>query len=318
MTTEDPPHCFTTPRVPEVEAKVNASRRCLDLPEINVKLVYRSAKVFERAAFDPTLHVKAVIPVHWQVEGGLVAVHDDGTVATSPLGPQSQLDSILAANRSLFAHANDFLAVPTSEPPTGESVERGFLEMGWEVSPVVRAMNARNAVLSGDRAMVESFTSEVLGLWSGWHEPVSTALLGDWMMPLLEEGRLSPRALTSLKDEARTIHRQLTPVWDRKVARKRLLLLDTPLAEGMTLHDLLADRPSRELAAVDQLEDPRLLGILQQLTPGYRAVVLALGNPGVSTWAEAAALAGAPTPAVYGEKVRRKVKGLATKIGSLG
>lgn len=313
--TTDPIRTFRARRVLPVEARVNDSRRLCGLPEVDVTLVYDTTKDFTPPV--PTEGVKAVIPVHWNVKGGLVSVHEDGTVATHPFGRRSESDELLTGIRNLFSHdEEDFVAVPTTEP-TGESVERGFLEMGLEVPPAVRALNARHAALSGDHAYVDGFTFKVLGRWSGWREPVSTALLGDWADTLFSDGRLSPDALTLLKKEASTIHRQHTPVWDRKIGRKRLLLLDTPLTEGMTLHDLLADQPGPELpSSVDQLDDPRLRGILKQLTPEYEAVVLALSNPGVSTWAEAAALAGAPVPGTYGEKVRRKVKRLAAEIGS--
>ncbi|MFF9403648.1 hypothetical protein [Streptomyces sp. NPDC014744] len=311
--TADPTRAFRA-RVLPMETRGNDSRSLCTLPEIDVTLVYAATKGLTRV---PPEGVKAVIPVHWNIEGGLVGVHEDGTVAAHPFGPpRPESDEVLAGLRNFFSRPDDFVAVPTTEP-TGESVERGFLDMGWEVPPIVRALNARQAALSGDHTYVDSFTSEVLGRWSGWRESVSTALLGDWAGTLFRDGRLSPDVLTLLEKDASTVHRQYTPVWDRKIGRKRLLLLDTPLAEGTTLHDLLANRPGPEFpSSVDDLDDPRLQGILRQLTPQYRAVVLALGNPGVSTWAEAAALAGASAPGIYGEKVRRKVKRLAAEIGS--
>ncbi|MFE1367226.1 hypothetical protein ACFW84_23725 [Streptomyces anulatus] len=312
--TVDPTRTIRARRVLPVETRDNDSRPLCNLPEIDVTLVNAATKGLTCM---PPEGVKAVIPVHWNIEGGVVGVHEDGTVATHPFGPpRPESDEVLAGLHNLLSSPDDFVAVPTNEP-TGESVERGFLDMGWEVPPIVRALNARQAALSGDHTYVDGFTSEVLGRWSGWRESVSTALLGDWASALFREGRLPPDAVTLLKKDASTVHRQHTPIWDRKIGKKRLLLLDTPLAEGATLHDLLADEPGPELpSSVDDLDDPRLQGILNQLTPQYRAVVLALGNPGVSTWAEAAALAGASAPGNYGEKVRRKVKRLAAEIGS--
>ncbi|GHG63107.1 hypothetical protein [Streptomyces griseocarneus] len=59
--------------------------------------------------------------------------------------------------------------------------------------------------------------------------------------------------------------------------------------------------------------DARLARILTALAPGERAVVLALGLPGVSTWTEAAEYAGADDPPAFGERVRRKTRRLAAE-----
>lgn len=55
-----------------------------------------------------------------------------------------------------------------------------------DVPVAVRALQARDAVVSREDAEVDRFASEVLGLWRGgrWREPVSTALLGNWATPL--------------------------------------------------------------------------------------------------------------------------------------
>ncbi|MET8629623.1 hypothetical protein ABZW30_38840 [Kitasatospora sp. NPDC004669] len=178
----------------------------------------------------------------------------------------------------------------------------------------MRALNAREAARVGDGSTVHTFTSEVLGMWSGWSEPVATALLGDWAGPLFTKGRLTPDALRQLRSEARAIHRQLTPVWRRKVNRSRLLLLDTPLGDGLTLYDLVPGQAAADdNTAENGFEDRRLTAILAALTPAERAVTLALANPGVTTWAEAAAAARAPQPDAVGERVRRKVKRLASR-----
>ncbi|CAM5638979.1 hypothetical protein STAFG_0387 [Streptomyces afghaniensis 772] len=53
---------------------------------------------------------------------------------------------------------------------------------------------------------------------------------------------------------------------------------------------------------------------METLSPAERAVTLALGTRGVTTWAEAAMAAGAAEPERQGAKVRRKVKRLAGRI----
>jgi hypothetical protein len=272
----------------------------------------RTERFFDGVALTrPGVRVEAVIPVHWGVGQGLIAVHSDGSVATQPLGEHPAPDLLqISLDRNLFAEGLDYRAVPTTAP-TAESVERGFLEMGWQVPPVVQAMNARQAALTGDQDEVDRFTSEVLGRWSGWREPVATALLGSWAAPLGSDGELSLAALDELQREARAVHRQLTPVWRRKVNRSRLLLLETPLGEGLTLLDLLAAAPAPEDPA-DDLEDERLLFVLDGLEPVERPVVFALAHPGVATWAEAAVFAG--TTEVFGERVRRKVRKLVHRL----
>ncbi|MFJ9692650.1 hypothetical protein [Kitasatospora sp. NPDC101183] len=279
------------------------------IPPVDLDLVRRTERFFDGASLTkPGVQVEAVIPVHWGVDQGLVAVHSDGSVATRPLGehPAPELLNLSAA-RSLFAEGLDYRSVPTAEPTT-QSIERGFLEMGRQVPPVVRALNARQAALTGEQEVVDRFTAEVMGLWSGWREPVATALLGNWADPLNGGGELSPAALAELRSEAGTIHRQLTPIWRRKTSRARLLLLDTPLGNNSTLYDLLAAAPAPDDPA-DTLEDERLLLILRDLHPAERQVVLALAHPGVTTWKDAAAFAGATT--AFGERVRRKVRKLA-------
>ncbi|MCX4403811.1 MULTISPECIES: hypothetical protein [unclassified Streptomyces] len=175
-------------------------------------------------------------------------------------------------------------------------------------------LNAREAALVGDGSTVHAFTSEVLGMWSGWSEPVSTAVLGNRAVPLCDQGQLTPDALNRLQAEASAIHQQLTPVWRRKVNRSRLLLLNTPLGDGLTLHDMVPGQGADISASVAAgFDAPRLTEILAALSPAERAVTLALANPGVTTWAEAAMAGGAAQPALLGERVRRKVKRLAAR-----
>ncbi|MEU9132420.1 hypothetical protein AB0D08_30655 [Kitasatospora sp. NPDC048540] len=142
-----------------------------------------------------------------------------------------------------------------------------------------------------------------------WTEAVSTALLGDWITPLHDGTGLGLPALDQLRKEGRTIHTQLVPLWERRTyGNRRVLQLEKPSVGGGTLRDLLADRHLPDDPLLDQVPgDRRLAAVLQQLAPDERAVVLALGYPGIITWPEAAEHAGSPQPEKDGERVRRKV-----------
>ncbi|MFE4626968.1 hypothetical protein [Streptomyces mirabilis] len=146
-----------------------------------------------------------------------------------------------------------------------------------------------------------------------WREALSTALLGAWYTPLDETGYLPSLALQALKREACALHRQLTPVWERRNRRGRVLSLDADLG-GLSLYDLVA-------ADIDLLahteggvyEDERLNAILRGLDPAERHVVVAYAEGEGTTWTEAAAHVGAGAPEAFGERVRRKVKRLAAE-----
>lgn len=114
------------------------------------------------------------------------------------------------------------MAVLKPDDPANQTLESGFQAVGIPVPDVVRALNAREASLAGDRAAIRAYTSEALGRWSGWSEPISTALLGNWADPLYNEGRLSPSALDLFLAEARVINKQLTPIWCRKANREHV------------------------------------------------------------------------------------------------
>ncbi|MFI0818259.1 hypothetical protein ACH4TX_15995 [Streptomyces sp. NPDC021098] len=162
--------------------------------------------------------------------------------------------------------------------------------------------------------MVDSFATTVLGRRGArWREAVSTALLSDWAAPFFDGAPLGPAALDRLKVEAERVHRQLLPLWRRRTHGSRLLLLDTPLGDGLCLFDLLASRPDQQTLANTEPDDARLAALLQALHPLEKAVALSWAHPRVVTWAEAAWLAGAPDPATTGERVRRKVRRLAAE-----
>ncbi len=181
----------------------------------------------------------------------------------------------------------------------------------------VKALGAREAALCDDGDRLDAFAEDVLGLWRGgrWREAVSTVLIGDWANPLFTGGRLDPPMVSNqLKAEAPAMHRRLTPLWRRRANGSRILLLDTSLGDGLTLHHLVAGSPSRqEMALGTEPDDVRAATILNNLLPSGRAVTLAWAHPGVGTWAKAALHIGAADPVAPGERVRRKLKRLGTQ-----
>ncbi|WP_143674355.1 hypothetical protein [Streptomyces caniscabiei] len=147
-----------------------------------------------------------------------------------------------------------------------------------------------------------------------WREALSTALLGPWCDPLMGNGYLPPTAFGALRAQARTLHRQLVPIWRRRTRHGRVLSLDADLGDGLSLHDLVAaDIDLLARAAGGVFEDERLNTVLRGLAPDERQVVFAYAEGEASTWTEAAAFAGAAEPEAFGERVRRKTKRLAAE-----
>ncbi|MGW2331697.1 hypothetical protein ACWC5C_38935 [Streptomyces sp. NPDC001700] len=189
---------------------------------------------------------------------------------------------------------------------------------------LIVAVAARLALISGTGlANPPSAATWALGVGQSdrWQEAVSTALLGSWADSLSGEG-LDTSALDALLAETKTIHRQLTPLWQRRtgarvikgrrVEGKHVVLLETPCGENLTLRDLLAQDTCPEDPLLDRIPgDRRLARLLVCLNPAEREVVLALGLPGIKTWAEAAEHVGADNPPAFGERVRRRVRRLA-------
>ncbi|MEW2297070.1 hypothetical protein ABZ719_30955 [Streptomyces sp. NPDC006743] len=169
--------------------------------------------------------------------------------------------------------------------------------------------------MQDDQRHLHHFTTQVLGLWSGWNEAVSTALLGDWASPLSECAALGPADLEKLRYDIRAVHRHMTPLWRRRTyGGRRVLLLETQCGESLTLRDLLSGKTCPEDPLLDLIPgDRRLARILTTLEPGEREVVLALGLRGVETWSEAAEYVGAVDPRTLGERVRRKVRRLVAE-----
>lgn len=156
----------------------------------------------------------------------------------------------------------------------------------------------------------------VLGIRSGsaWREALSTVLAGNWVRYRRGETYLEC-TISDMRAEAQVLHRELTPLWRRKTGHQRILLLDTPLGDGITLYDLVdASPPVEEVALGSALpDDPRLRAVLIGLTPSERKVALAWAHWQVASWAEAAVLSGADDPIAFGERVRRKLKRLGAE-----
>jgi hypothetical protein len=259
--------------------------------------------------------VTALFPAHWRENtGDTVTLREDGSISLDVDGTFDLPEPFDRVAPPTLITTTTGMAVLKAGHPANQTIESGFRALNIPVPEVIQALSAREAALAGDGPTIHSFTSEVLGRWSGWNEPVSTALLGNWAAPLYDQGHLTPDALDELRSEASVIHRQLTPVWRRKANQSRLLLLDTPLGDGLTLYDLVCGQAAVDPGFETDFQDWRLTEILKALSPAERAVTLALGARGVTTWAEAAMAAGAADPERQGEKVRRKVKRLVRRI----
>ncbi|WP_331737114.1 hypothetical protein OG426_56170 (plasmid) [Streptomyces canus] len=170
----------------------------------------------------------------------------------------------------------------------------------------------RNPTLTPPQDLVSSCL--VIPRSERWDEATATALHGAWSDALWETGRLPSAALGLLRAEARTIHRQLVPLWRRRTRHGRVLSLDSDLGDGLSLHDLVAaDTDLLTRTGEWVFDDERLNAVLRKLTSDELRVVLAYAEGEGPTWTEAAAAAGATDPAALGERVRRKVKRLATE-----
>jgi hypothetical protein len=208
------------------------------------------------------------------------------------------------------------LYAPCATPARSAELNQRFDHV-VEQSRVVRALEARRAALAGRGDLVDVFATDVLGLASGprWQEAVSTALLGDWIQPLFAGERLDDAAVTRLHTDARITHRNLMPVWRRRTRHGKVLLLDTPLGDGLTLHDLAFGALDAEGASLDhEPQDMRLAALVRALRPAERAAALAWADPNVRSWAEAARQAGADDPAAFGERVRRKCRRISAEL----
>jgi hypothetical protein len=207
---------------------------------------------------------------------------------------------------SMFAHVDGLPDPPMPQAQHGRSASEA----------ASTAFGARGAYQIAGLLMEDLFTRTLcLPVSERWREAVSTALLGNWMNPLFCGQLLKPHEVVSqLRAEAREFHRQAVPLWRRRSNGRRVLLLDTPMGENVSLYDLLASRTAVPEEAIGFVPaDARLAALLRALHPTEREVVQAWADPGIGTWAEAALHAGVADPEVVGERVRRKVKRLISE-----
>ncbi|ROQ26019.1 hypothetical protein EDD98_5602 [Streptomyces sp. PanSC19] len=252
--------------------------------------------------------VTALFPAEWS-GGQLAILHGDGSVALDLEGRFDLPEPFDRGTPRTMITTTDGMAVLRPDHPANQTIESGFQAVGIPVPDVVRALNAREAAIAGDKAAVHAYTTDALNRVSWWNEPISDALLGNWADPLYDDGRLTPDALKLFLAEAKVINNQRKPIWAHETNRQKVRLLDTPLGEGMTLYDVLSEQPADDLT-FEGFEDPRLIQILKALTTDEREVVMCRSLRGITNWPEAAMAAGHPEPAVMGEHVRRKVKRL--------
>jgi hypothetical protein len=203
------------------------------------------------------------------------------------------------------------------QPTDSHSVPDVQLRPG--TSDLYLALSTRTFV-SGQYVMPPATLDALLGLIASkvlvmpcserWREAVSTAVMGAWCDPMWDSGYLPVTALGALRAEARSVHRQLMPVWRRRNRHGRVLSLDADL-DGLSLYDLVAADIEITHATGGIFEDDRLNRLLSGLDPVERQVVFAYAEGEGTTWTEAAAAAGAVDPVAFGDRVRRKVKRLA-------
>ncbi|MFF3608298.1 hypothetical protein [Streptomyces sp. NPDC002463] len=179
---------------------------------------------------------------------------------------------------------------------------------------VIAALVARNAAIEGDTATVDEFTRCRLGFARPelWRDAVEAALLGDWVDALGARMSGDAEVMELLGRHARVEHLHLQPIWERKVRGRRLRLLEDPVAEGLTLRDLVPDRRLPEDGVLGRLKQDRVAAVLRCLSPAERAVAEVYAASRM-TWYQAAETAGADDPAAFGERVRTKLKRLGKR-----
>ncbi|MEV5523689.1 hypothetical protein AB0N43_24905 [Streptomyces pseudogriseolus] len=206
-----------------------------------------------------------------------------------------------------------------SHPPHDDRRAPGLvqaLRLRTRTAAAVMFDDPTAAALNNQPELVDAFATKILVVPSSarWREAISTAVIGSsWCAGLLSTGHLPATALGALKTEARTLHRQLVPLWRRSARHGRVLSLDADLG-GLSLHDLVsAHTDLLTHTAGGVFEDQRLNSVLRCLNPAEQQVVFAFAAEEGTTWAEAAAAIGADNPEALGERIRRKARRLAAE-----
>jgi hypothetical protein len=189
------------------------------------------------------------------------------------------------------------------------------LVRGVACEALLAALDARDAVLRGDRSAVMAFIAR----WLGWEpietrvEAVSAVLLEmDWGQVEATDSLATLQAWREFRMRALQQHRVHRPVWETRSGGYYVDLLHRPVrrlesGELVELGDTLADRHAEAaLAAVEPgYDDQRLERVLARLRPADRTVVLAF-EAGASSWRDAAMFCGRPPE--DGDKIRCRVK----------
>ncbi|WNO70128.1 hypothetical protein [Streptomyces sp. AM8-1-1] len=120
--------------------------------------------------------VTALFPAHWSGNAGdTVTLREDGSVALDVDGTFGLPEPFDRVAPPMMITTTTGMAVLKAGHPANQTIESGFRSLNIPVPDVIQALSAREAALAGDGSTIRSFRSEVLGMWSGWNEPVSTA-----------------------------------------------------------------------------------------------------------------------------------------------
>lgn len=206
-----------------------------------------------------------------------------------------------------------WLPVPVLAPADVTPAEQRMLQRlpnePWVLAQSAEAARTR-LLANSDVGGVAVLVGELGLRGERWQEAFGIALIEDWQIP---RGAWPGRHLCNLLTEARHAHRDLTPLWRRRVRGQRVLLLDTPLGDGATLYDLVPNAAPHHFQELTDLEfdDPRLATVLNGLDPRELKVAQTFAYHGTASWTDAAACAGESNPEAFGERVRRKLKRLS-------
>ncbi|MEU2393426.1 hypothetical protein [Streptomyces sp. NPDC007369] len=115
--------------------------------------------------------VMALFPVDWTgAEGELVTLRENGTVALDLDGAFELPEPYDRGTPPTMITTTTGMAVLKPNHPDNQTIESGFRAVGIPVPDVVRAMNAREAARTGDRAALRAFVSEG---WDGGADGMS-------------------------------------------------------------------------------------------------------------------------------------------------
>ncbi|MES5825575.1 hypothetical protein [Streptomyces sp. RG80] len=238
------------------------------------------------------------LPVSAEADGTLRLTVNDADASLFALRPEHLVTNV----KRYAVDGRTVYSFDAVEPPHG-ATEKGAPDL-------IRLLNAREGILEDRPWWIQDVTSRVLHLPQSpqWSEAVYTALLGNWPDPLTHQQELTPQAISVLRAEARTFHRQSTPLWRRRTRHGRVLSLDADLGDGYCLLDLLAAQASPHLDLAHwAIDDQRIGALLRSLTPLERRLVLARAAGEATTWTEAAMVSLVGNPQAVGDQVRRKV-----------